>query len=232
MATLLISDKPDPERKAVAAAFQRRGGRVMRLGRFWDPPPLPDGPIFVYGADTFCLVLAHKLGLSLLSPGDDLLLALPPHLLQRQLRAARLDEVAEFPVFVKPQLPKLFRAAVYGGEAELLAECQGLHASAPVLLAEPVHFLGEARAFLLDGEMLDLSAYEGSIDLEAAQAVVDDLLRTVKLPRSVVVDVGEIAGRGCAVVEFNACWGAGLNGCDADLVLPAIVAATSAAFNQ
>jgi hypothetical protein len=42
----------------------------------------------------------------------------------------------------------------------------------------------------------------------------------------VVVDVGFIDGRGWAVVEFNAAWGAGLNGCDPDKVLPAIVVAS------
>jgi hypothetical protein len=46
------------------------------------------------------------------------------------------------------------------------------------------------------------------------------------LPRAVVVDVGLIDGRGWAVIEFNAAWGAGLNGCDPDKVLPAIVAAS------
>lgn len=35
---LLISDKADPERDALADAFAMRGGKVHRLGRFWDPP--------------------------------------------------------------------------------------------------------------------------------------------------------------------------------------------------
>lgn len=40
------------------------------------------------------------------------------------------------------------------------------------------------------------------------------------------VTVMVIDGRGWAVVEFNAAWGAGLNGCDAEKVLPGIVAAS------
>jgi hypothetical protein len=43
----------------------------------------------------------------------------------------------------------------------------------------------------------------------------------------VVVDVGLIAGRGWAVIEFNAAWGAGLNGCDPEKVLPAILEASA-----
>jgi hypothetical protein len=49
----------------------------------------------------------------------------------------------------------------------------------------------------------------------------------MELPRAVVVDVGLIAGRGWAVIEFNAAWGAGLNGCDPEKVLPAILEASA-----
>jgi len=42
----------------------------------------------------------------------------------------------------------------------------------------------------------------------------------------VVIDVGLIANRGWGVIEFNAAWGAGLNGCDPEKVLPAILAAS------
>ena len=35
---LLIPDKPDVERDAVATAFETGGGAVHRIARFWDPP--------------------------------------------------------------------------------------------------------------------------------------------------------------------------------------------------
>jgi len=54
---LLISDKNDIERDALAAAFASRGGAVHRLGRFWDPPLFDPATVRVYGADSFCLVL-------------------------------------------------------------------------------------------------------------------------------------------------------------------------------
>ena len=41
-----------------------------------------------------------------------------------------------------------------------------------------------------------------------------------------MADVGFIADRDWAVVEFNAAWGAGLNGCDAAKILPAILRAS------
>ncbi len=41
-------------------------------------------------------------------------------------------------------------------------------------------------------------------------------------------DVGLIKGEGWAFIEANSSWGAGLNGCEAAKVLPAILAATAA----
>lgn len=87
--TLLISDKPDPERDAVAAAWSEAGGQVVRLGRFWDPPSLDAARVRVYGADTFSQVLAQRLGLSLLSPPDDVLVSLAPTVIKRAVRATR-----------------------------------------------------------------------------------------------------------------------------------------------
>jgi hypothetical protein len=44
----------------------------------------------LYGNDAFCLVLAQKLALELVSPPDDLLLRLPPGMLQRDVRGETL----------------------------------------------------------------------------------------------------------------------------------------------
>jgi len=71
---LLISDKADVERDAVAGAFESCGGTVHRIGRFWEPPTFEVSTVRVYGAVVFCLVLQQKLGLTLCSPPDELLL--------------------------------------------------------------------------------------------------------------------------------------------------------------
>lgn len=44
--------------------------------------------------------------------------------------------------------------------------------------------------------------------------------------RAIVVDVGEIFGRGWAVIEANAAWGSGIYGCDPGRVLDVIRHAT------
>jgi hypothetical protein len=68
--------------------------------------------------------------------------------------------------------------------------------------------------------------------LADATAFITEVVQRVELPRSVVVDVGFVADRGWAVIEFNAAWGAGLNGCNAAKVLPAILAASGGATER
>lgn len=225
---LLISDKPDPERDALAEAFTRRGGAVHRIGRFWDPPVFDRATVRVYGADSFCLVLQQKLGFALCSPADDLLLQVPPRLLHRQLAMHMLGELGSlpFPAFIKPVTPKQFRGAVYKSADELIQECRGLPPDTAVFVAEPVTLTAEVRSFVLDGRVLDAAAYEGAAQTNDAIKFLAELVAAMTLPRTVVVDVGFIAGRGWAVIEFNAAWGAGLNGCDAEKVLPAVLAAS------
>lgn len=229
--TLLVPDKPDEERDALADVWERVGGRVMRLARFWDPPALDPRAVRVYGSDAFCLVLQQKLGLELCSPPDELMFAVPPRHLRRGVWRRVLRDAADlaYPVFCKPAVPKLFPARVYADAAELVAECHGLDGETVLLVSEPVTFAAEARCFALDGAVLDCAIYEGdgeAADAAGAAAEAADVLRDVAAPRAVVVDVGFIPGRGWALVEFNAAWGAGLNGCRAERVWPCVAAAS------
>ncbi len=131
-----------------------------------------------------------------------------------------------FPIFIKPIVPKQFRGAVYKSADELTQECRGLPSHTEVFVAEPVTLTAEVRSFVLDGRVLDAALYEGTANVSDAVRFVSELFGVLPLPRAVVVDVGFIAGRGWAVIEFNAAWGAGLNGCDPGKVIPAILAAS------
>ena len=220
--TLVIPDKPDLERDAVAEAWCARGGNVLRLGRFWEPPVLDATQVRVYGNDTFCLVLAEKLGLDLISPADELVRHVPPELLGREVTILTLEEASDaaFPAFVKPVTPKQFSGKVYGTRSDLDQETRGLPRETAVIRSEVVRFEAEARAFVLDGRVLDLSVYEGQAD--APHDLLDELLVRVATPVACVLDAGLVSGVGWAFLEANAAWGAGLNGCDAALVLPCI----------
>lgn len=226
---LVIPEKGDLERDAVAEAWERHGGSVLRLGRFWDPPALSPPAVRLYGNDAFCLVLEQKLSLALVSPPDDLLLGLPSACVRRGLARTSLDLAlrGEFPKFAKPMTPKLFLARIYRTGAELEAECMGLPPDTEVITADVVTFTAEARCFVLAGNVLDCALYEGEGDLDEAFAAARDFAGHVQGPRTYVMDIGLIPRTGWAVVEFNASWGAGLNGCNPERVLPAIEAATA-----
>jgi ATP-grasp domain, R2K clade family 3 len=226
--TLLISDKPDPERDAVAEVWSESGGEVLRLGRFWDPPAIDPKRARVYGADTFCQVLAQKLGLDLVSPPDDLLLHLPPAVTKRALRGGTLADATtfEFPSFVKSSVPKLIRSRVYRSVNELTAEARGLEPGTALILSEIVEFQVEARAWLLDGQVLSIACYEGARDLTDARALTAAIASEPMMVSPCVLDVGLITDRGWAAIETNAAWGSGLNGCDPRAAAVCIASAT------
>ena len=158
---LLIPDKPDPERDAVAIAWESAGGSVVRIGRFWDPPELDRAHVRVYGNDTFCLVLAEKLALNLVSPPDRVLETAPETLLHRELRITPLGHLTgeTFPVFVKPVTPKQFKSGVYASREALGAETLGLGADVDVIVSDVVAFVAEARAFVLDASVRTCAIY-------------------------------------------------------------------------
>jgi hypothetical protein len=196
---LLISDKPDLERDSVAECFASHGGAVHRIDRFWDPPIFDPPTVRLYGADSFCLVLQQKLGLSLCSPDDELLLRVPSEFLKRRVTHQPLgvSSAITFPSFVKPVVPKQFRGAVYQSSAELVAECSGLSPGTAIFVSELVSFSAEARAFVLDGHVLDAAVYEGQGEASGAETFVTALMHAMVLPRSVVIDVGYIDNQGC-----------------------------------
>ncbi|HOV25580.1 MAG TPA: hypothetical protein PK566_04365 [Pseudobacteroides sp.] len=92
---LVIHDKPDIERDAVAKAWEEQGGEITRIGRFWEPPELDREKIQLYGNHIFCMVLAQKLNLKLISPFDDLLLHLSPKWLKRFVRISTIAEATK-----------------------------------------------------------------------------------------------------------------------------------------
>jgi hypothetical protein len=157
---LLMPDKPDAERDALANIWEQHGGEVLRLGRFWEPPVLDVKTIRVYGGTSFVSVLQEKLGFELCTPSDDLILSLPPEVLKRRIKKRHLREAEhfQFPVFVKPVTPKLFAAHVYGNVDELRRECQGLDIDTAIFTSSIVSFVAEARTFILDGKVLDCAS--------------------------------------------------------------------------
>lgn len=218
MSTLLMPGRSDPERDAVAQAWVARGGDVRFIDRFWEPPFDLRDDLRLYGDMIFCLALADRLNLGLVSPPDDLLLNLDFRWLGRDVAGTTLDSVlvSTLPAFVKPLRPKTFRSRVYADAEALAEETNGLEAVTPVLVSPPVTFAAEARCLLLDKEVVSASVYEGQADsVEAARFAATFEAMHLVAP-TYILDVGIVEGNGWVVVEANATWGGGLNGCDPD----------------
>lgn len=119
-----------------------------------------------------------------------------------------------FPLFAKPLVPKAFRASVWREAGRLRAECQGLPDDTPVIVSEIVTLAAEARAWILDGHVRSCAIYEGAASSADAASFLDDCAPELPIPPACVLDAGLIEGKGWCLLEANAAWGAGLNGCD------------------
>ena len=227
--TLAIPDKPDVERDSVAAEWERLGGQVIRLGAFWSPPEeLAEADVRLYGNDTFCLVVAQKLNVNVISARDEMVAEIGQEWTRRSIEIRELSEANElfYPCFVKPVTPKQFRAAVYESKDALEEECKGLDTSEGIMVSNIVSIESEARCFILDGKVLDGSVYEGDGNAAESAEFVQSFCDAHELPKTCVIDAGYVTSEGWAILEFNSSWGAGLNGCYAAKVLPAIEAAS------
>jgi ATP-grasp domain, R2K clade family 2 len=229
---LLIPEKTDAEFEQVFATWTNRGGRIQRLGKYWiRDEALSAYDIAIYGNQTFALVLAQIYEVTLLSPDDTLIARLEHSWTRRHITLQQIGQMtaADFPVFIKPVIPKIFIAGIFDTLADFQQVTAGLNAGEEILVSSIVPSIqAEARSFIKDGVIMDIALYEGAADLAAGRSLVADFIRHKKeeLPRVVVVDIAYAAATGWFVLEFNACWGAGLNNCKAENVIDCIISAT------
>jgi hypothetical protein len=223
---LLIPDKPDLERDALAKSWEVAGGEVMRIGKFWIKPDVGNKRVSIYGYDSFCLVLAQILGVEMEMVKDEWIAELPLDYLKRRILIkpiSQLEEI-EFPKFIKPVTPKLFKAEVFNTTKELKTKIEGIDEKEALICSDPILVSKEVRSFILNREIKDLAYYEGSGTLDAPRKFIEDFLANSKLelPRTFVLDVGFNEKDGWFVIEFNSSWGAGLNFCEPNKVMECI----------
>jgi hypothetical protein len=230
--TLLVPEKTDVEFDQVIATWLKRGGAVKRLGKYWiKDETLAQQQIAIYGNQTFALVLAHIYNVSLLSPDDTLIARLENNWVKRSIRAIQLKDLrtTDFPVFIKPVIPKLFLAGVFDKPADFNTVTQGLQDTEAILVADIIQDIrAEARGYIRNGVIMDIALYEGSADIVTGRRFLTDFIAAYQtaLPAVAVVDIAFSEQSGWFILEFNACWGAGLNNCEADKVIDCIIAAT------
>lgn len=227
---LLIPLKADEEREALARVWESAGGRVERVGRIWEPDPSFKAQcLCVYGNAIFCGVLADALGLELVGPPDDWLAHLPADLLGRGVTLKRLDQANSltYPCFVRSLPAHQFTSGIVTSLQGLTQLTSGLEAETGLLVSEVVKVEAEARAFLYDRKVLDISLFRGSGDLEAAAEVAAKVANLENSPFGFAIDLGRV-GDTWVVLKLSPAWSARLRGCDPAKVFLSVAAATRA----
>jgi len=229
---LLIPEKTDMEFEQVFVTWTSNGGQITRLGKYWiKNEDLSKQQIAIYGNQTFALVLAQIYGVDLVSPDDTLIARLEPKWTKRNIALKQIADMKEsdFPVFVKPVIPKIFLAGIFKAMEDFKQVTNGLKAGESILVSSIVDTIdAEARGFIMKGAIMDIALYEGLAELSEGRDFLSDFIDANKdqLPDVVVIDIAYSKQIGWFVLEFNACWGAGLNNCSAEKVIDCIVGAT------
>jgi hypothetical protein len=233
MPTLVLTPRFTEDSQALWRAAGILGWSVERLTTWRVPSELLHVPEPVlYLEALFGPTLAEQFGLRLLEPPIDWLPRLPVEYRRRDIELMTLSEARGIadPAFVKPPNDKSFPAAVHTW-ATLPSEYPD---DMPVLVSEIVEWEKEFRCFVLNREARTHSVYlrDGELqrenefrsseseDIEVI-AYIQSILADdrVELPRTAVLDVGVIKGKGWAVIEQNSAWGSGIYGCDPTEVL-------------
>lgn len=230
--TLLIPEKTDIEFEQIFSAFTKAGGKIKRLGKFWiRDEELASQKIAIYGNQAFSFVLAQIYNVGLLSPDDALVTRLEKKWTKRDIRLKQIKDITEkdFPVFIKSVIPKLFIASVFQTIADFNLATEGIPDTEAIMASGIINNIqAEARSFIMDGVVKDIALYEGHADLISGNKFVEAFIHQHKndLPGVVVIDIAYCENAGWFVLEFNACWGAGLNNCKAENVIDCIIRAT------
>jgi len=230
--TLLIPEKTDIEFEQVFATWTENGGQIKRLGKYWiKDEELAKQKIVIYGNQAFAFVLAQIYNVELLSPDDTLITRLGNEWTKRNVELKQIGQISveDFPVFIKPVIPKIFVAGIFQNIANFREVTSGLQDAEEILVSNVIDSIeAEARCFVMDGVVKDIAFYEGSADLTSGKEFVTNFINDNKseLPNVAVIDIAFSQQTGWFILEFNACWGAGLNGCKADKVIDCIIGAT------
>ena len=245
MPSLILSSRYTTDSQILRETARNLGWETLRLDGqrlpdWFDPP---DDQIAMFYTAPHAFDIASQLGRSLVGCPSDWTPTLPQDFLSREIRQTTLADALDItePRFVKHSVSKAFPAAVYTSDS--LAEATDkLQPTSLVHVGEPVTFDVEYRCFVYDRLISTICPYlrfgnaitdhndtigSTADELDAATAFAQSVLNCddVHCPPAFVLDVGLIADRGWAVVEFNECWASGIYSCDPQRVLDTLVRA-------
>jgi hypothetical protein len=245
MSHLLLSRTCQPESEGLPLVARAAGWRHRWLGPREMHRTLPPGDLAFYGEVDLAAALVAGHPVRLIEPSFDLLAHIPQEFTKRRIEFMTLGETRRLTrrVFVKPAdcWNKIFEPAVVDSGDRL--RCPERAApETPVLVSDPVSWTTEFRVVLHERRVTTLSPYirdgwlarnehgawpSSEDETRVVRSFCERLLEdsSLDLPPAVVMDVGQIASAGWAVVEFNPVWCSGLLGCDLQKVLPALARA-------
>lgn len=230
---LLIPSKADTETQQVADAWAKQGGKFQRLDRYWVKDiSLENKPLAVYGNQVFCLVLAQIYNLQLISSDDSQIASVATKWTKRDIRLTRIRQITReiFPRFIKPVTPKLFVSGTFNRHEDFLSATHDINVNEMVLSSSVIDDIeAEARAYVLEGKIMDIAFYEGQANMDAGTKFLHSFLADPanNIPSPVVIDIAYSRKAGWFIIEFNSCWGAGLNNCNADKIIRCVINATN-----
>ena len=243
MPSLILSSRYTTDSQILRQTARNLGWETLRLDGqrlpdWFDPP---DDQIAMFYTAPHAFDVASQLDRALVGCPPDWTITLPNHLLLREIRQTTLSDALTIsePQFVKHSVSKAFPAAVYTSQS-LADATDKIQPTSLVHVGEPVTFDVEYRCFVHDRLIATICPYlrfgnaiadhdhtlgSTADELNAATAFAQSVLECddVKCPPAFVLDVGVIADRGLAVVEFNECWASGIYTCDPELVLDTLV---------
>lgn len=238
MPSLAVYSRYTPSTRALLRTASALGWTTARVEERLPDELVQADSLAIFSTPPLAYELASQAGRRLLSCPLGWEASLGEPYLRRKLRSAPLAEIEaprDEPFFLKPALSKSFEPAVYVYE-DLAA--LAVSEDAQVLLSEPVRFECELRFFVARGRVA-ASAFthlqherlkpRSSVPPSAHREALEFVTRlleddSLSLPPGFVLDVGQIEGRGWAVVEANEAWASGLYGCDPADVLPVLLA--------
>ncbi|MFY7936751.1 MAG: ATP-grasp domain-containing protein [Flavobacterium sp.] len=151
--------------------------------------------------------------------------------IKREIKIKTIDEISEknLPIFIKPVIPKSFTASVFYTLNDFEKATHGIEKNEEILTSTLINDIkAEARAYLKNGLVLDIALYEGNADINEGKLFLQNfaVMNSKILPEVLVIDIAYSKSLGWFVLEFNACWAAGLNNCKAEKVIDCIIDAT------
>ncbi len=229
---LVIPEKTDIEFEQVFESWTDKGGVIKRLGKYWIKDDYLDRQnISIYGNQTFALILSQIYNVDLISPDDKLVARIDNKWTKRKIEIKTIADIDKdsFPIFIKPVTPKAFIAGVFKNADDFDNTLGALEKNEEVLESNVIEDIkAEARAYVKNGIIKDIAFYEGNSNINEGNIFLQNFIEKhlELLPEVVVIDIAYSESLGWLILEFNACWGAGLNNCKADKVIDCIIDAT------